>query len=174
MLTGVHNEASMVLLIMPADRPLLVGTPPSGPWQSSASLKHHHTVPPTALWVYRAGLGGCLCGQHTSSSRSETHKANLQPSSMGNQVAALNLYGCPCLFSSLPHGLCLKRGTGQSTWNPSITRTQTHCSILHPIPHSLTYSSHISVHIILMSPWWLLLFTSLYCLYFESTQEIDR
>ena len=58
-LTGVYNEVSMVLLVMQADRSLLVGTPPSGPWQSSSSLRHHLTAMPVALWVYRAGLRGC-------------------------------------------------------------------------------------------------------------------
>lgn len=68
-----------------------------------------YTAVPVALWVYRAGLGGCLCGPASQAAQGQTHKANLQPSSLGNQIAAPKLYGCPCLISSLPHGLCLKR-----------------------------------------------------------------
>lgn len=150
MLTGVHNETSMVLLSCKLTRPLLVGTPPSGPVLSIPEASPH------CCSCCSVGLQGRawklpLWPAHKQLKVQETHKANLQPSSLGNQIAALNLYGCPCLFSSLPHGLCLKEAQVSQHENPSITRTQTCSSFTQPLTHS-AYSSRISVHIILMSP----------------------
>lgn len=56
MLTGVHNETNMSI-IMQADRPLLVEySRHLDPDSPQHPLKHHHTAVPVALWVYRAGL----------------------------------------------------------------------------------------------------------------------